>query len=218
MIVKKAPWRLKGEAFVMVYKFSKDFVKENSFADAYQINNFDGGLGTIMCVNYAESDVGPYYELLFIPGTINLKKLNFNEIKSGFTISKIYVSTEASVQNGINNWAIPKEVADFQWIVLPDSKVQMIVTKNGFEFFNATFKKRSLKLPITTSFIPLKIIEKKDEKYFLTKPTAKGNGGLAKLENIKIDEKYFPDVKSIKPLVTSHISSMEMVFPIPVIE
>jgi acetoacetate decarboxylase len=53
------------------------------------------------------SGVGPYKELLFIPGVFHING------RYTYSISKIYVSTEASVRSGIENWAIPKEVADF---------------------------------------------------------------------------------------------------------
>jgi acetoacetate decarboxylase len=54
------------------------------------------------------SGVGPYQELLFIPGLFHI------DGRYTFSISKIYVSTEASVRSGIENWAIPKELADFK--------------------------------------------------------------------------------------------------------
>lgn len=53
------------------------------------------------------SGVGPYRELLFIPGAFHING------RYTFSIPKIYVSTETSVNSGIKNWGIPKEVADF---------------------------------------------------------------------------------------------------------
>jgi hypothetical protein len=217
MILKPAPWKLNGEAFVAVYKFSKQFVNQYGFLEKYQIDNFDAGFGTIMCVNYSSSAVGPYFELLFIPGVINLKSLNLGTIKSGFSISKIFVSTNESVQNGINNWGIPKEVADFEWISLANNHVQVKVMKDGVVFFDAIFKRNSFKFPITTSIIPLKVIQKKGNKYFLTKPSAKGKGSFASIKKLEIKASHFPNLIGISPWIVSNISDLEMTFPIPTV-
>jgi acetoacetate decarboxylase len=60
-----------------------------------------------MIVGYDTSGVGAYKELLFIPALFDFDK------KKAFNISKIYVSTEESVYNGIENWGIPKQLANF---------------------------------------------------------------------------------------------------------
>jgi Acetoacetate decarboxylase (ADC) len=218
MVNASAPWSLSGEGFILVYKFSNEFIEKSGFMDAYQMNNWKGGLGTVMCVNYKTSNVGPYFELLFIPGIISLKNLNFDKIKKGFTISKIYVSTQDSVENGINNWGIPKEKADFEWIEFEKNRTQIRVSIGGKTFFEAIFKKKFIVFPITTSFIPLKIIQKIDSKYFLTKPTAKGKMCFAQLEKIQVNEQYFPKIDNVKPLIASNISNFNMVFPVAITE
>ncbi len=218
MKIALAPWELTGEGFILVYKFQKGFVDKNCFLDHYQADNFVGGLGTVMCVNYQTSNVGPYLELLFIPGVINLKTLNLAKIKSGFTISKIYVSTRDSVENGINNWGIPKQLADFQWNELADNQVEVKISIDGKVFFYAIFKRKSFKFPITTSIIPLKIIQKIGNKYFQTKPTAKGKSSFAKLKKLEIEGNFFPKIESYKPLIVTNISNFKMVFPEAIVE
>jgi Acetoacetate decarboxylase (ADC) len=213
MELKPAPWELTGEAIVIVHKFSEKFVKTNGYLSDYQSDNWNGGLGAVMCVNYQTSNVGPYFELLFIPGTINLKNLNLEKIKSGFTISKIYVSTMNSVENGKNNWGIPKELADFQWINIDRNTTEIKVSIDGIEFFTAIFKNKSFSIPITTSFIPLKIIQKLDEKYFRTEPKASGKASFAKVEEMKVEQKYFPKINECKPILVSKISNFKMIFP-----
>ncbi|MES2795547.1 MAG: acetoacetate decarboxylase family protein [Bacteroidota bacterium] len=218
MIVAPAPWALTGEAFVLVYQFPKDFVNKNGFLAEYQIGNWSGGLGTVMCVNYESSNVGPYFELLFIPGTINLKKMNFEKVKSGFSISKIYVSTQDSVINGINNWGIPKELADFEWNKIDKNRTEIKVALNGIAFFSAIFKNKCFGFPINTSFIPLKIIQKIDTTIFLTKPKAKGKVSFVKIENLQIDANFFPKISDIRPILASKISNFKMIFPEAIIE
>ncbi len=218
MDIAPAPWKLTGEAFVSVYKFSKKIVKDHCFMADYQADNWRGGLGTVMLVNYKSSNVGPYFELLFIPGIINLKKINLQKIKSGFSISKIYVSSQASVDNGISNWGIPKELADFQWTISDSGAIEIKVFKDNQLFFDAKIHKNKFRIPVTTSFLPLKIIQKLGDQFFLTKPKASGKMAFAKLKNIQIDPAFFPKIALIKPLISVNISNFKMIFPKAIIE
>ena len=63
-----SPWQLKGEGVILTYLFKKAWVEEYGFLPVYLRGNFQGGLGFVMIVNYHESPVGAYKELLFIPG------------------------------------------------------------------------------------------------------------------------------------------------------
>ena len=64
----------------------------------------------------------------------------------------------------------------------------------------------------------MKIIQKIDNKYFLTKPTAKGKMCFAHLEKIWVNELYFPKIDTVKPLLGSNISNFNMVFPVAITE
>ena len=99
MQIAPAPWTLKGNGYIFIYHFPKEFVEKFGFLADYQRLSFKGDfVGTVMLVDYETSAVGPYQELLFVPGrmTFNKKKL--------FSISKIYVSSDDSVWNGNENW------------------------------------------------------------------------------------------------------------------
>ena len=79
------PWKLKGNGYIFLYHFPKSFVKKFGFLSDYQANKFNGDfVGTVMLVDYETSAVGPYHELLFVPGRLNYDK------KKVFSISKIY--------------------------------------------------------------------------------------------------------------------------------
>lgn len=62
----------------------------------------NGLLKGVMIVRYEDSDVGPYDELILIPG----RAVNPHTGKSDMRISTIYVSTDASVWNGRRNWSM----------------------------------------------------------------------------------------------------------------
>jgi len=61
----------------------------------------NGWMKAIMIVRYEDSDVGPYDELMLIPG----RAVNPHSGKADSRITTIYVSTDASVWNGRRNWS-----------------------------------------------------------------------------------------------------------------
>lgn len=65
-------------------------------------SRFHGGVGAIMLVRYDSRPVGPYDELLYIPGLFS--RGEGNSLVYYYSITRIWVSTEASVVNGRSNW------------------------------------------------------------------------------------------------------------------
>ncbi len=210
--IAPAPWNLTGDAYIMVYKFSKDFVYEYGFMTDYQQDRFLGYVGTVMLVDYKTSGVGPYRELLFIPGmfTFDWQKM--------FSISKIYVSSHDSVYNGIENWGIPKEYADFDWQTNADGTEDISVNIDGKEFFKTTIKKGFISFPLTTSILPLKVVQKLRKDLIITNPTAKGKATLASIKSMKVDKNFFPDVSKASPLITMKVKDFEMTFNVPLVK
>lgn len=209
--IAPAPWNLTGDAYIMVYKFSKDFVKEYGFLTDYQRDRFLGYVGTVMLIDYKTSGVGPYQELLFILGmfTFNWKKM--------FSISKIYVSSRESVYNGIENWGIPKEYADFNWQTNTDSSEDISVGIEGKQFFRTTIKKGFISFPIKT-VLPLTIVQKLRKDLIITNLTAKGKVTLASIKLIKVDRNFFPDLSKVSPLITMKVNDFEMNFNVPLVK
>lgn len=206
------PWKLKGNGYIFLYHFPKSFVEKFGFLSDYQANKFNGDfVGTVMLVDYETSAVGPYHELLFVPGRLNFDK------KKVFSISKIYVSSQDSVENGISNWGIPKELADFT-ITKPKAKETIVeVLIEGKTFFKVHLRDGSFKFPISTQFFPLKLAQKLGDDLLITNSPAKGKASFAKLVNIEIDDAHFPPISQLKPLSVLAVSDFEMEFPEPVI-
>lgn len=204
------PWKLKGNGYIFLYHFPKSFVEKFGFLADYQADRFDGDVvGTVMLVDYATSAVGPYYELLFVPGRLNFDK------KKIFSISKIYVSSQESVENGIANWGIPKELADFKITKLSEKEEIVEVMIAGRTFFKVHLQKRSFKFPITTKFFPLKLAQKLGNDLLITNSPAKGKAAFAKLLSIEVDSSHFPPISQLKPLSILAVSDFEMEFPNP---
>lgn len=204
------PWKLKGNGYIFLYHFPKSFVEKFGFLADYQANRFNGDfVGTVMLVDYATSAVGPYHELLFVPGRLSFDK------KKIFSISKIYVSSQESVENGIANWGIPKELANFKITKLSEKEEVIEVMIAEKTFFKVHLHKRSFKFPITTKFFPLKLAQKLGNDLLITNSPAKGKASFAKLLNIEVDSSQFPPISQLKPLSILAVSDFEMEFPHP---
>jgi len=94
------PWKLEGRGIILLYNLKKSCLSPYlSTIDAHHL----GGFSVLMLVDYQTSPIGPYHELLFIPGKFRMGKT------SGYHISFIRVSTEISTINGTHHWAIPKK-------------------------------------------------------------------------------------------------------------
>lgn len=213
-IIAPPPWNLKGNGYIFLFHFSKDFIQKNGFLADYQKDTYKHGLvGTIMLVDYAESAVGPYRELLFVPG-----QFQFPKAPSGlWGITKIYVSSYDSVWNGIENWGIPKELAEFEITKINDKEEVFDVKISGKTFFKAHLKKWGIHFPITTAFFPLKLAQKLRKDLIITNSPAKGKACFAKLVDIEINQELFPDVSEIKPLAILSVKDFQMTFPKPVV-
>ncbi len=205
--VYPAPWKLKGRGYIFLYNFPRRFENDPYFKSNLTEQPFSG-LGTIMLVDYEESDAGPYKELLFIPGEFTFLR------KKYYSITKIYVSTMESVENGRRNWGIPKEHADFEMIPLGGNKERIIVKKDGTVFFDVTLKKRYIPFRVNTKYISHAIVQKlEDDTIYFTEFNGTGTAKLALLKSISCNEKYFPDICSVKPLVVTAISDFTIEFP-----
>lgn len=202
-----SPWNLNGSGYIFIYKFKKDFVNKNGNVPEFLQDKFAGGFGSLMLVNYKESNAGPYGELLFIPGKFrfNGKKLN--------TISKIYVSTMESVINGRANWAIPKEKADFVFETVDKKTEKTTVFVNNTIIASFTIKHGNLRFPVSTKLLPFPLVQKQDEKYYYTNFFGKGKGQFAKIKDVTINAELFPDVSKIKPIAVIRVHPFDITFP-----
>ena len=147
--IAPAPWSLSGEGLVSLYHFPGRFVRQWGFMETYQQRSYKGGIGALIYMDYKSSNVGPYQELMFIPGLFYLAG------KWTFSISKIWVSTQESLFNGQRNWGIPKELADFSKEKLADGSATLGVSKNNRTFFSATVKAHQPAIPFWSRLIPL---------------------------------------------------------------
>ncbi|MEM7535365.1 MAG: hypothetical protein AAF639_24520 [Chloroflexota bacterium] len=217
MISAPPPWTLNGHGYIFTYFFPQKFVEEHGCIPSQFHGEFTGWIGTMMLVDYQTSAVGPYQELLFIPGQF---KLGVSQQRL-YSITKIYVSTEASVVNGQRNWGIPKELADFEFTDLGGGAEQIRVSIGDMPVGEWTLKTRRIGIPITTSLLPARwrtLAHEREDELYLTIPEATGRLHLANVQQMTINADLFPDVSSLKPLAVVKAENFQMTFPSPVIK
>lgn len=200
-----APWELRGNGYILLYKFSKDFIFNSTFLEDYFKSDLILPIGGIMLIEYTDSNVGHYYELLFIPGLFKYRG------NLGFSISKIYVSSVNSMVNGYNNWAIPKEIADFKFSK-NGNILDVSVYKDNTYIFSIKLLENNFSIPFNNRFLPAKLIQKKQDKVFITDFFAKGRLSTVKILEISSDENYFPDINNMTPFLVGKASSFSMLF------
>jgi hypothetical protein len=218
MLTAPPPWTLTGSGVIMVAHFSESFVRAHGFLEPYQQQAYRGWIGTVMAVNYTTSPVGPYQELLFIPGLFRFGT------HTSFSIAKIYVSTRESVWNGRQNWGIPKELASFSFDTHSDGSQSIRVYYEGHPLLSLRAKPWSFRFPITTAVIPgFRVIQRQltgetasalpSDGLLLTRPSATGSARLATLSGLTVDPVRFPDLNLVKPLAVFAVDNFQMTFP-----
>ncbi|PSR80234.1 hypothetical protein BD289DRAFT_414644 [Coniella lustricola] len=145
IIIAPAPWICKAQVYALYFYSSRPSPSSSSTALALppvayspleaasffaspEAGDFVGGLGSIMVVRYLDTPVGPYDELVIIPGSFvydNRSDAGWQQTgkkkKCNLRLSRAYVSQEHTCYNGRLNWNIPKHVARFEWSDLPNN-------------------------------------------------------------------------------------------------
>ena len=200
------PWHLKGSGLMLLYKFSRQFIQASPFIPEKLKENFAGGIGYVMLVNYKETPAGPYRELLFIPGKFRVGG------KKRQVITKIYVDTQLSIDSGRANWGIPKEMAHFNW---QNAGRQLNISVNhpdGQTILELQASKSLIPIPVSTQILPIRLRQELNSQYFDVQPTGQGWGKLIRLKKLSIPNQ-FPDVSQQRPLLGLWVEPFRMYFP-----
>lgn len=201
-----APWSLTGDGYILLCRFSRAFAQ--GAGGAYPVRG--AGIGAVMIVRYASTPVAPYDELLIVPGALALPG------RTGYSISRIYVSTMASVVNGIANWAIPKELATFSFEAIDGhtERVRVGDPETGEPFADYTLSAGGLTFPISAAILP-PLVQYRDGMTFVTRVMATGQAQFATLIQTWADGVRFPAIRKRQVLAAVKVKSFRMTFPTP---
>ena len=199
-----APWSLQGRGVLLAYQLTRSWKAEQGLG-AYQ-----GPLAVVCLVDYARSPVGPYQEILFMPGRLP------NSRGKHLSIHRIYVDSQASVMAGRRNWGIPKQLAAFQWE--DDGRgVQVQVKHRGQDCFQVHVRRIGPSFPVFRPMLPVPIYQRRQGRSYWTRPSARGRASFAKLEHswaaLHGDGGGFPDLRGQRPLAAAIVERFRMEFP-----
>ncbi|TDU28792.1 acetoacetate decarboxylase [Panacagrimonas perspica] len=209
-----SPWDLAGQGYMFALWMPQDVLDHASFILPQTPRAGRGRIAFAMFVDYASSDVGPYHELLYIPG-----KLRFGD-EARLSISRIFVSSQASVVNGRLNWGIPKDRCDFD--VHYGSRDQISLrTDDGRRFAEMELEAFGPRLPAPMQWTPRSwrtLSQVRDGKRFTYVPEASGHFRFARVRNWRFDPAVFPDLTQGRVLAAMKITDFRMRFPVSRIE
>lgn len=211
-----APWELKGSGAIIFFPANKKRVLESGILSAEDAAAYRGGMGAVMLVRYEESNCGPYDELLYIPGLFEHNGRTYQRI------TRIYVSSQESVEWGRRNWAIPKEKADFDWRQGErEWHIDVRQPGSGAAIYSISLSPRFFSFPVTTALLPWSLLQKQEPKYtegspfyLETRPAGKGSGKIAFIDRVE-GSRELPDYHDVShgPRIAIAISPFHMTFP-----
>ncbi|MCQ6262698.1 hypothetical protein MLD55_12215 [Alcanivorax sp. MM125-6] len=205
-----APWLLTGRAFVAALSLPADLRHEQGGAAA-ALGEPARSPALVMLVDYRRSEVGPYQELLFMPGP-----LRFPDGRRRWSIGRIYVSSQASADNGNRNWGLDKKVAEFDWR-RQGRQETVTVHHQGLEIAHLALSRLGPALPFPGAVLPARwrtLGQIRDGHRFLYTPSVSGRLGLARLTEARGDGEHFPALQHGKPLAAASLPRFRMHFPV----
>ncbi len=194
----------RGNGYVLFYRFDEEFIRLETFLPENLKNNYCRGLGAVLYLSYTKSPIGPYQELLFIPG-----KFCYRGKKNHF-ISKSYVSTDEAVEFGRKNWFIPKEKADFSRVSLKNNIENISTHIGGEEVASFELKKGNFKFKIGTSkYLFFSLMQLKGEEPVKLNYSGSVTANFAKLTR----PAFFPNIAKFFPLAAFRLKNFTLRLP-----
>jgi hypothetical protein len=210
-----APWRLAGDAHALFLRMPRQFgLRDHGFADSADAR--PGGLGMLAFIRYRASDVGPYDELMWVP----LRNARFGGRRE-HSITRIYVSREASVVNGRRNWGLPKAGAGFDVERSGARGERVRVSVEGRTAASFVVEPGSLGVPFGTGVVPQKLrtlVQERDGRRFRFAPSASGTLRTARFDGLQFDAALFPDVSVGRVLAAVSLTGFRLDFPAAEVE
>ena len=205
-----APWTLIGRGHIFLFRSSPALDQQDggiSEAHPRQLDHFN----TVMLVDYTASDVGPYRELLFIPGRFGFPEGAYR------SITRIYVSTTTSRSAGEQNWGIPKRHAHFDWQRDGREEQVTVTTPEGARV--ATLGLRTARfphIPVRTTLAPRRLstlLHPWQGRRLSVSLSAHGWVHWCRLTSASTDPALFPALSQRTLLGGVTASRFEMLFP-----
>ncbi|PHH78495.1 hypothetical protein CDD80_6763 [Ophiocordyceps camponoti-rufipedis] len=167
ILIAKAPWSAVADVFIFAFWITQSQanalpgliyspLEAASEFSSPSLSRPVGGLGYIWLVQYKDTPVGPYDEMIIMPGKFEWSRQGHTGKPEGhqnLKTTRVYVSQKHTCYNGRLNWNVPKHLAKFDWETSPDGSRTVRVhpydttgdiresSSDPRTFFQATIKK-----------------------------------------------------------------------------
>lgn len=205
------PWRLTGRGAIVLLHCDAAFGNACAADQPGLDGKACGGLGTLMVVDYAHTDVGAYRELLLCPG-----RFEWPDRRRAPAVTHIWVSTQASVVNGRHHWGLPKHQAAFA--VERRARHETYRIRRGDQSaVTLSVKAYGPALPATTRLLPSRwhtLDQPWQDRRYRTTVSAGGRMRWARLTQLDIPaDAGFPALDNARILAALQIPRFRMIFP-----
>jgi hypothetical protein len=212
-----APWSLRGHGWIVLLRLPRKASARTAFVPAALQASLQAPISALVCVEYVSAPCGSYRELLLIPGT-----MRFPDGRRYASISRIVVSTWASVVNGRANWGIPKDRADTFEIERGAASERFCVADGGRELCRMDFEPpRGPRLPLRTAWLPASfgtLAQLHEQRAYYYRPVARGSLRSVRLVQARYDGTLFPDLSVATVLAAFRVEAFDMEFPVARVE
>jgi hypothetical protein len=206
-----APWTLQGDGWIMLLRLPEATRRDPRHLPPELRARPVSGPSIVMFVDYSESPVGPYRELLYIPGRFDL-----GAGQHAWSVTRIYVSSWESVVNGRLNWGIPKDHADFRRERAGRGET-IRVESSGKVVASLALAPRGPSLPVRGGLLPegmRRLVQHYEGRRFELAPLAAGRAGLARVTALESNPELFPDLAAARVTMAMRVPRFSLTFPI----
>lgn len=210
-----APWRLEGDGWIVLLRLPDEVRGDPRHIPPALAGCEIGGPSVLMFVDYASSPAGPYRELLYIPGRFKLPGGG-----KAWSVTRIYVSTWASVVNGRRNWGIPKDLAGFSRSRTAHGET-LSVSVDEREVAQLQLAARGPALPVTTGLLPAamrRLVQLHGGRRFTLAPGGHGRARPGRVLDMDSDPALFPDLSAGRALAALQVPRFTLNFPVAKVE
>lgn len=209
VVSKPSPWQLHGNGFILLYAFPRDLTYPLPFPSYLAQPRLR--TGCVIIADYHQSEVGPYRELLFIPGFFQYGR------RFHATITRIYVSTWSSILNGRANWGIPKQLGGFQLEQEQPDVDRIRVSTDDQPLLDLSLRSKGPVFPLHLGLIPRylrTLLHPYKGQHYLTQLGGRGRLRYARLLNAQVFTDQFPDFTRGRLLAAFKVTDFLLTFPI----
>ncbi|GEM_PF-1457380 len=202
------PWELRGNGFVVFYRFPKEFLNTYSLVPNVLRSLFCGGIGAMMLFDYYQTPVGPYSEILFIPGQFAYENKKYH------SITRRLATSRESAAAGYAQWGIPEEKGTVHFIYLDNryTRIRLAVndkkTADGAAHTEITFKTNGIPLFMPSWCMPNRLLHCDGKHLYRSRIKIKTRARLCRIKNNIVQHPSFPDTTTLRPLAVLHIPEM----------